>query len=79
MQYIRKTKIFKRSKYFSLAIKVVTCRQVPVGSASGGAPAAGEEERGWRVADHGVQVQVHGVRGRRQRPLAVGPLPHAGS
>ena len=50
-----------------------------VGAAGGGAPAAGEEEGGGGVADHGVQVQVHGVRGRRQRPLAVGPLPHAGS
>ena len=57
----------------------VTCRQVSVGSAGGGAPAAGEQEGGGRVADHGVQVQVHRVRRRRQRPLAVGPLPHAGS
>ena len=79
MQYIGKTSIFKRFKYFSLAIKVVTCRQVSVGSAGGGAPAAGEQEGGGRVADHGVQVQVHRVRRRRQRPLAVGPLPHAGS
>ena len=50
-----------------------------VGSAGGGAPAAGEQEGGGGVADHGVQVQVHRVRRRRQRPLAVGPLPHAGS
>ena len=42
-----------------------------VGSAGGGAPAAGEQEGGGGVADHGVEIKVR-VRGGGEGSLPVG-------
>ena len=41
----------------------LTCRKMTVGAAGGGGPGACEEEGGWGVADHRVEIKVGVGRG----------------